>query len=170
MNVQPLNFVRKPKYIKVSKDKVIQLKYALFDSEDRILEYRDDLTYLHGGYGGAFPKIEQSLEGLEVGMKCEVRLTPQEGFGVFNPFLVITEPVTHFPLEAQQIGMHLDGETPTGEVVTFTVTKIENGMVTVDGNHPYAGRTVKFVFEVADIRSATSKELELGSALKKTQK
>ncbi|EDN66294.1 fkbp-type peptidyl-prolyl cis-trans isomerase [Beggiatoa sp. PS] len=169
MTEQILHFVQKPKYTIVSKNKVIQLKYALFDATDRILEYRDDLTYLHGGYGGAFPKVEQSLEGLEVGMKCEVQLTPREGFGIFNPFLVMTEPALHFPPEAQQIGIRLDGETPTGEMVKFTVTKVENGMVTVDGNHPYAGKTVKFVFEVADIRTATAKELELGYAVKKKE-
>jgi len=168
MTEQIFHFGRKPKYIKVGKDKAIQLKYALFDDDEHILEYRDDLIYLHGGYGGAFPKVEKSLEGLTVGMKCEVILMPHEGFGEYDPGLVFTEPVDYFPLEAQQIGTRLSGEDSEGQIVKFIVKKIEDGMITIDGNHPYAGKTVKFVFEVADIRAATPKELEMGYAIRKS--
>lgn len=165
MTEQVIQFVRKPKYSKIGKDKVVSLKYALFDdSDNKILEYRDDLTYLHGGYGGAFTKVEEDLEGLEIGMKSEVILKPEESFGVFDHKLVITQPAEDFPPETQELGSRLDGEAPDGHIVKFIVTKVDKGLITVNGNHPYAGKTVKFVFEVLDIRTATNEELELGKS------
>ena len=166
MSEQVLHFVPKPSYLRVDRDRVVRLKYALFDADsDEIIEYRDDLYYLHGHAGQQFPKIEAALAGLEVGEKVEVELGPADGYGERDPDLVITGPIEHFPPEAQQVGTMLDGEAADGHVVQFVVRSVDNGVVTVDGNHPLAGRRLRFVFEVIEIRQARTDELAAGRVL-----
>ena len=168
MTDQPLHFVRKPQYTRITKDKVVTLKSAVLDAgTDELIEYRTDLTYLHGGYGGAPTKVEQALEGLEVDSRCEVSLTPDEGFGPHDTQLVMTLPASELPEEAQQVGALLEGQTEDGKVVKFRVLKIEDGLITLDGNHALAGRTVKFVLEVTAIRAASAEELAAGYAFKR---
>lgn len=163
MTDQVVHFVKKPSYLRIARDRVARLKYAVLDMDtQRTLEFRDDLYHLHGGYGGAFPKVEQALEGLEVGDKVEVDLTPEEGYGAHLEELVITAPAEHFPVEAQQVGTLLDGEGPDGHVRKFVVSAVADGMITVDGNHPLAGKNLHFVFEVLDVRAAREEELKAG--------
>ena len=50
----------------------------------------------------------------------------------------------------------------SGESKTFTVTRIEDGKLTVDGNHPMTGKVITFRIKVIDIRAATQEELENG--------
>jgi FKBP-type peptidyl-prolyl cis-trans isomerase SlyD len=57
-----------------------------------------------------------------------------------------------------------EAEMEDGEEVVFTVTAVTDAQVTVDANHPYAGRTVRFVAEVVGLRAATDEELAHGHA------
>jgi FKBP-type peptidyl-prolyl cis-trans isomerase SlyD len=168
MTEQPLHFVRKRQYTRIAKDKVVTLKSAVIDAAtDALIEYRSDLTYLHGGYGGAPAKVELALEGLTVDSRVEVTLSPEEGFGAHDPQLLVTLPAAEMPVQARQVGAQVDGEAEDGKVVKFRVLKIEDGMITLDGNHALAGRTVKFVLEVLAIRTATAEELAAGYAFRR---
>lgn len=169
MTEQPLHFVRKRQYTRIAKDKVVTLKSAVLDATtDALIEYRSDLTYLHGGYGGAPAKVEQALEGLTVDSHVEVSLSPEEGYGAHDPRLLMTLPATDLPAEAQQFGAQVEGHAEDGKVVKFRVLKVEDGMITLDGNHALAGRAVKFVLEVMAIRTATAEELAAGYAFRRT--
>jgi len=170
MSSQILHFVKQPSYLRVAKDRVVRLKYLVFNGEtDAIIEFRDDLYYLHGGYGGAFPKVEATLEGEQIGAKAELRLTAEEAYGERDPAMVITGPADHFPPEAHHIGAHLEGHAPDGHVVDFVVTRIKDDRITVDGNHPLAGIPLRLVLEVLDIRAATEEELKARHAFAPTQ-
>lgn len=165
MSEEKLHFISKPNYGRIRKDKVVRLRYAVFDRQgEHALEFRDDLYYLHGGYGGAFPKIEAALEGMDIHAKTEVELEPEEGYGPYDPALLITAPLEEFPPEARQLGARLEGETPDGRSIPFRVVKLEGDRLTVDGNHPLAGRQLRFVLEVLDIRDATEAEITAGHA------
>lgn len=169
MTEQPLHFVRKRQYTRIVKDKVVTLKSAVLDAtSDALIEYRTDLTYLHGGYGGAPAKVEQALEGLTVDSRVEVRLTPTEGYGAHNPHLVLIVPAAELPEQAHRVGAQVEGVAEDGESILFRVVKVEDGMITLDGNHTLAGRTVKFVLEVVAIRAATAEELAAGHAFRRT--
>lgn len=163
---RPIQIVRKHTYSRIRKGKVVRLRYAVIDVESgETIEFRDDLFYLHGGYGGAFPKVEEALEGKQVDESIELTLTPEESFGPRNPALVFRERAENLPPEAQQVGTRLDGHGPDGKVVPFVVTAVKGDDITVDGNHPLAGRTVRMVLEVLDIRDATEQELADGRPL-----
>ncbi|HEY0721568.1 MAG TPA: peptidylprolyl isomerase [Gammaproteobacteria bacterium] len=161
MSSQILHFVKQPGYLRIAKDRVVRLKYLVFHGEsDAVIEFRDDLYYLHGGYGGAFAKVEAALEGEQVGAKVELQLTAEEAYGPRDPAMVITGPADHFPPEAQQLGARLEGHAPDGHVVDFVVTRINDGRITVDGNHPLAGMPLRLVLEVLEVRAARTEELK----------
>lgn len=165
MDNQPVHFVKKRNYLVIAKDRVVRLRYGVFEQgTEQALAYRDDLFYLHGGYGGAFPKVEAALEGLGVDAKVEVSLTPEEGYGIRDPDLLMTVPIEEIPPEARSSGQALEAEAADGQSRRFVVTAVTEEGVTVDGNHPLAGKHLRFIFEVMDIRDATQAELEAGYA------
>ena len=165
MSTESLHFVKKRSYQRIAKDRAVRLKYAVFDQRDAsVIEYRDDLYYLHGGYGGAFPAVETALEGKGVGDTVELELSPAQAYGERDESLSFDVPAATIPAEAQRVGARLDGEGPDGTVRAFTVLAVQDGWVRVDGNHPLAGRELRFIFEVLDVREAHRAELEAGYA------
>lgn len=147
----------------VAHNTVVSLSYVLYDAEGGVIEEaQEPLVYLHGGYDGIFPLVEQALEGKAVGEKCQVRLTPVDAFGEYDADLVRVEARDRFPVEVA-VGMQFQGESSEqGEVMVYTVTDIADGKVVVDGNHPLAGQTLNFECTVADVRAATEEELSHG--------
>jgi FKBP-type peptidyl-prolyl cis-trans isomerase SlyD len=80
----------------------------------------------------------------------------------------MTLPAAELPGQAQQVGAQVEGQAEDGKAVMFRVLKIEGGMITLDGNHALAGRTVKFILEVVAVRAATAEELAAGYAFRRT--
>lgn len=160
-----LHFNKKPNYQRIQKDKVVRLRYLLRDVEaDETLAFRDDMYYLHGGYGSAFPKVEETLDDLEVGMKAELTLRPEDAYGELVSDLVMKVPTDAIPEQARHIGMEIEGEGQDGHTLNFRVIDIDQQGITVDGNHPLAGKTLHFSFEVLDIRQASDQEIKAGYA------
>lgn len=163
MNDQVIHFNKKRNYQRISQDKVVRLKYLLRDRDsDETLAYRDDMIYLHGGYGSAFPKVEAALEGLEVDMKTEVELDPEDGYGEVDLERILQVPLDALPPEVLHVGAEVDGELEDGPTVKFRITSIDGDQATLDANHPMAGKHLSFVFEVLDIRDAHAAEIEAG--------
>mgnify|MGYP003337697286 FL=1 len=72
--------------MKIEKNTVVSLIYRLSDAQGNLIEESaDPMIYLHGGYAGTFPKIEELLEGQEVGFETNVQLEPQDAFGEYDP-------------------------------------------------------------------------------------
>jgi FKBP-type peptidyl-prolyl cis-trans isomerase SlyD len=144
----------------IGKDKVVALTYTLRDERGQVVEQVDvPVPYLHGHASGLFDKLERSLEGRRAGDSLEVTLTPEEGFGPHDPALTFTDDVENVPPELRRLGAQLDAQNARGEVLTFTVTHIDHGRLTVDANHPLAGQTVQFRVTVCEVRDATPDEL-----------
>lgn len=165
METKIVQFVKQRNYQVVSKDKVVRLRYVVLEQgSEQALAFRDDLFYLHGGYGGAFPQVEQALEGLRVDAKAEISLCAAEAYGEHDPALVLQVPLGDIPAEARTVGAQLEGEAPDGNARPFVITAVDADSVTVDGNHPLAGRDLRFLLEILDIRDASRAELDAGYA------
>ena len=151
--------------MKIAKDMVVSVRYEIFDANGSLLEETGEpISYLHGGYDGIFPTVEEALQDKEVGAKLNLRITPENAFGEYDHDLVRVEPRNLFPEEIA-IGMQFEGGVEDGDeddYALFTIVDITDTEVTVDGNHPLAGKTLDFVGEVMDVRTATSDELEHG--------
>jgi len=150
---------------KVRQGKVVRLGFHVRERQSgQLLQYGEDLVYLHGGYGGAFPKVEQALEGCRLGDRVSVELAPEEGYGIHHPELVMTLPSGEFADGLPQAGEAVEGHLPDGRSMTFTVSGFVGDRITLDGNHPFAGKHLIFNFEVLDIRASTDAERSAGFA------
>jgi FKBP-type peptidyl-prolyl cis-trans isomerase SlyD len=151
--------------MKIAKDMVVSLNYELFDSTGELLEQVEfPISYLHGGYDGIFPLVEEALHGKDVGDKCSVTMQPDDAFGEYDHSLVEVEARSSFPKEVT-VGMQFEGgpeEAEDDDFLLFTVVEVTDDEVTVDGNHPLAGKTLTFNCTVTGVRPASSEELEHG--------
>ncbi len=149
--------------MQIEKNSVVSINYELTDSAGKLIEKTDSpISYLHGGYGGIFPMVEEALQSQEVGHSCSVTMEPENTFGEYDAELIRSEPSSVFP-DNVAIGMQFEGEAEgTEEVLIYTVTDIADGKVIVDGNHPFAGMTLNFSCTVTDVRAATDDELAHG--------
>ena len=149
--------------MQVAKDTVVTLDYHVTDPDGEVVDAgREALVYLHGGFDDIFPKIEEALHGKKVGESVQVKLQPDEAFGDYDAELVRIESRDKFP-EQLEVGMRFEGEgAQSGETRVFTVTDIAEGKVVVDGNHPLAGKALRFSCRVAAVRAATAEELAHG--------
>jgi len=149
--------------MQITKNTVVSLSYELFDTDGKLIEKTDGpIEYLHGGYQGIFPLVEQALAGKTAGEACRVRLEPDDGFGDYDAQLVHLEPRNKFP-DNIAVGMQFEGRgVESGTSLVYTVTNIAEDKVVVDGNHPRAGKTLHFAGTVTLVRAATAEELAHG--------
>jgi len=147
----------------VSKDKVIAITYSIIDESGVILEQSDiPVYYVHGGPNEMFPAVEARLDGCGLGDSVEVVLPPEEAFGRHDPNLTFTDDIDNVPPEFRRVGAEVQMQNDRGETRSFFVSRIEDGRLTVDGNHPFAGKTLTYALTVADIRDATEEEKRNG--------
>jgi FKBP-type peptidyl-prolyl cis-trans isomerase SlyD len=149
--------------MQIAKNTVVSLTYELFDTDGKLIEKTDGpIEYLHGGYQGIFPLVEQALTGKAAGETCRVRLEPEAAFGEYDAQLVHLEPRNKFP-DNIAVGMQFEGRgVESGTTLVYTVTNIAGDKVAVDGNHPLAGKTLHFAGTVTAVRAATAEELTHG--------
>ncbi len=151
--------------MKVAKDMVVSLQYELTDASGVVLEKTSEpVSYLHGGYDGIFPLVEEALQGKDVGERCKVTMQPDDAFGEYDHDLVRVEPRSLFP-ENVTVGMQFEGGAEGAddeEYMLYTVVDVTDKEVTVDGNHPLAGKVLNFDCTVASVRPATQEEIAHG--------
>lgn len=138
--------------MKIAKNTVVSVAYKLSDAQGNLIEESDEpMVYLHGGYDGTFPKIEEQLDGQEPGYQAQIQLEPQDAFGDYDPELVKIEPRDRFP-EPLEVGMQFEGTPEDGDEeidsLIYTVTDIAEDKVVLDGNHPLAGMALRFALTV----------------------
>ncbi|MDK9714631.1 MAG: peptidylprolyl isomerase [Sulfuritalea sp.] len=148
----------------IARNTVVTLKYSVKDTEGTSIdEGAAPLVYLHGGYGGIFDRIEEALQGKDVGDSLEVKLEPEDAFGEYDAELVAIESRQLFP-ENIEVGMQFERGSEDGEDddALFTITDIADDKVVVDGNHPLAGIALLFSCTVAEVRAASPEEVSHG--------
>jgi FKBP-type peptidyl-prolyl cis-trans isomerase SlyD len=150
--------------MQISAGTVVTLQYEVRDAKGTSLEEEGaTLSYLHGGYGGIFPKVEEALEGKSVGEEAALTLEPEDAFGEYDAELIRVEPRERFPREIQ-VGMQFEGvpDDEENEAMIYRVTDVTPEKVVVDANHELAGERLWFRGTVRDVRKATDEELEHG--------
>ncbi len=147
----------------IQKNSVVTLHYEMFDSNNELIDKTvEPIAYLHGGYDGIFPLVEEALHEKNVGDVVDITLQPHDAFGEQEPELVRMEDASVFPVEVE-VGMMFEADDPeTGEVIVYRVTDVADGKVVVDGNHPLAGLVIRFKATVDGVREATAEEIQHG--------
>lgn len=148
----------------VQKNKHVMFSYTIVDSDrgDVLEQVEIPMGYIHGGEQRMFDEVERAMEGSSIGDEVEVSLPPEKTFGAADPSLIFTDALENVPPQFHQLGAEVEFQNEQGEVKSFTVTNIENGTLTIDGNSPLVGKNLTFKVVIHDIRDATDKEIQTG--------
>ena len=151
---------------KVAKNKVVSIHYTVSDGGKKVESSRGEepLMYLHG-HGQIISGLEKALGGKEVGAKFKLDVSPKDGYGDYDEELVGELQKSQFKDKKElKVGAIFQFASPDGEVAVARITAVGKDTVTVDQNHPFAGKTLQFEVEVVDVRAATKEEIKHGHA------
>src|SRR3989344_2042396 len=96
---------------RIARNKVVAVTYTLRMQDGGVYEIRDlPVAYVHGSGIDLFPKIEQALEGRQIGERVSVTLSPEEGFGAHDPKLTFTDDIESAPPELRRVGMEFEAQ------------------------------------------------------------
>jgi len=129
---------------------------------------KDDPMYFIWGASGLPAQFEQNLKGLSPGDRFDFRIPPDEGYGAFDPEAVVDLPRSLFEAEGVNtdeilvLGNSIPMTNEEGDRLTGIVVDLQQDSVTLDFNHPLAGREMDFSGEVLSVREATASELDHG--------
>ncbi len=146
--------------------RVIGFHYTLTDKSGTTLDSSigDEPLYFLEGAQQIIPGLESVLGLMNVGDKRKIEVKSQDAYGEINPELIVKVKRTQFPPDANlQVGdqfqVNNDNHSPV-----FTIITVETEEVTVDGNHPMAGKDLFFDVEIIGMREATQEEIGHGHA------
>jgi FKBP-type peptidyl-prolyl cis-trans isomerase SlyD len=151
--------------MQIARHKVVTIDYTLMDDDGNVLDRSDSgeaLTYLHGAHN-IIPGLETALEGRTMGDSFSVTVSPEHAYGLRDNSKVQNVPREMFQDTAQiRQGDRYQATGQSGEQLIITVVEVNAEHVTVDGNHPLAGRTLHFDVDVKEVRDATAEEVAHG--------
>ncbi len=155
--------------MKIQEKMVVELTYEL-EVEGKVIESvaeEQPFDYIHGTHM-LIPKFEEAVEGKEAGDSFEFCVTPEEGYGPYNPDRVITLPKEAFTINGEVredllvIGRFIPMLNQNGDVEQAMVAEVRENEVVMDFNPPMAGKTLNFTGKILTVREATEKELKEG--------
>ena len=134
----------------VEKGNTIKVEYSgsfengeVFDASEK---HGEPLEF-KAGEGMVVPGFDTAVIGMDVGEEKSVTLKPVEAYGESHPNAVQKVPKDKFPAEAKE-GMMIGVPLPNGQQIPAKITKIDDKEVTIDMNHPMAGKTLIFKIKI----------------------
>ena len=155
--------------MKIEKNKVVFVTYDLTVDGQLVDSANEEqpLDYIQGMHM-LIPKFEEALEGLEEGALFAFTVQPEDGYGPYDEKRRFDLPKTAFTIKGElredlmQVGRILPMVGSDGSIVNATVVEVKENGVTMDFNHPMAGKVLNFSGKVMSVRDATEKELTEG--------
>lgn len=121
-----------------------------FDSSDG----RDPLEFVVGS-GQVIPGLDVVIPGMAVGDKKTVQIECAQAYGPLNPAMRQAIPREGIPDDIPlEIGTQLQMQTPNGQALPVMVVELDEATVTLDANHPLAGKDLTFDIELMRIDPA----------------
>lgn len=145
---------------------VVTLDYSLV-VDDEIMENTDEgepIEFIQG-IGQIIPGLESALYGMKVGEKKTVVIEPDEAYGDYDPESLEIAKKEEFSEEIPlDVGTFLDLRDDEENVLSAQIIEEDEDTVTLDFNHPLAGKTLTFEITLSGLRAASDEELEHGHA------
>lgn len=139
--------------------KYVALTYTIVDEKGEVVEQHDvPLGFVYGSDTELIGGMDKAVVGKSVGDLVEVLVPPEQGFGPHDPSLTFTDSIDNVPPQFRSIGAEVQMQNDQGEAKSFYVTRIEDGQVTVDGNHPLAGKELTVRVTITEVRDARAGE------------
>jgi FKBP-type peptidyl-prolyl cis-trans isomerase SlyD len=143
----------------IQRGKLVTLTYSIADAHGNVLEQNDlPLSFVFGSDTELIGGIDDAIRGRQAGDEVSVELGPDQAFGPHDPDLTFTDDIANVPPQFRYLGAEVPMQNDAGEQKTFYVTRIENGQLTVDGNHPLAGKPLSVRLKIHEVRDATPED------------
>ena len=149
----------------ISDNQVVSIHYELRNVDNgEILDSNINAAPLSFivGKGQIIPGLEEKIKDLKVGEKADIKVAAVDAYGVYDDNAVQTLPKEQFAGIELVEGMSLYGTGEHGETVQVVVKSFNDAEVTIDYNHPMAGRTLMFTVSILSLRDATEEEIQTG--------
>ena len=143
----------------IENGKTVKIHYTLSVDGDVVesSEESGPLEYEHGR-GQIIPGLERALEGLSEGDNRQIDIGPDDAYGPINLQLILQIPRNQIQADEIEIGSILRGQDSGGKTIQGIVKDLNDEIVTVDFNHPLAGKELHFDIEVIEISDNGSQE------------
>lgn len=139
----------------VQSGKYVGLTYTIIDDQGSVVEQHEvPLGFVYGSDTELIGGMDQAILGKCPGDEVEVKLTPEEAYGERDPTLGFTDDLANVPPQFRKVGAEVQMQNEAGETRTFHVTRITKDRLTVDGNHPLAGKTLTVKVRINEVRDA----------------
>ena len=149
---------------KVAKDLVISMDYEL-SIEGEIIdssEPGDPLEFIQG-FENIIAGLEKAIDGLSIGDSKEVFVKAADAYGEYDPDGFIEVPKAEFPEDIpMEVGLEISVTNDDGEEMSAFIEEVSLESITLNFNHPLAGKDLNFKIKIVGIREATPEELEHG--------
>ncbi len=149
----------------IDKNQVVSIEYDLTEKGGSdILDSNKGHQPLEfiTGKDQIIPGLEKQLQEMSAGEERSIDVPAAEAYGEVNPEAVETLPREQFAGLDLKEGMQLYGQGENGETVMVTVKSFDDNTVTIDYNHPLAGKDLTFNVKILDVREATPDEVLTG--------
>lgn len=149
---------------KVAKDLVISMDYELTVDGEIIdaTDPGDPIQFLQG-HENIISGLEKAIEGLALGESKEAFVKAAEAYGEYDQDSVMEVPKAEFPQDIPlEIGLEIGVTNENGEEMGAFIEEVSVDTVTLNFNHPLAGKDLNFKVKIVGIREATAEELEHG--------
>lgn len=149
----------------ITANKVVTIHYTVKDAASGEVidssEGGQPMVYLHGAQN-IIPGLENALEGKSAGEALEVNVAAADAYGEYSADRVQRVPMAAFEgVDNIEPGMAFSANTEHGHI-SVIVTEVDDEFVTVDANHPLAGKDLHFSVTVAEVRDASAEEVAHG--------
>ena len=139
----------------VKAGKYVSLTYSITDPKGEVLEQYDlPVGFVYGSDTELIGGMDKAIKGRAAGETVEVTVPPEQGFGAHDPDLTFVDDVENVPTQFRHVGAEVAMQNESGDTKTFYVTKIQDGKLTVDGNHPLAGKPLIVRVNILEVRDA----------------
>ncbi|MDJ0601236.1 MAG: peptidylprolyl isomerase [Crocosphaera sp.] len=113
---------------------------------------RDPLQFSLGE-GQVIAGFEEAVVGMSPGDSKSVIIPSEQAYGPYQEELVIVVDETQMPSDLSvEVGQQLQMRHSSGQAVPVMVTNISDDKVTLDANHPLAGKDLTFDIELVTIQ------------------
>jgi FKBP-type peptidyl-prolyl cis-trans isomerase SlyD len=150
----------------VKDGQIVSMEYTL-RVEGEVIDSSEGgapLEYLQGA-GNIIPGLEQAMNGMKIGESKQVTVAAADGYGEADEEAFVAVPREHFPEHIPaEVGIELQVQNEQGQTMHARIEKVSESEITLNFNHPLAGKELKFDVKVVGLRDATEEEMEHGHA------
>lgn len=141
--------------------KYVSFSYSITDDKGNVVEQHDlPVGYVYGGDSEMIGGVDKAILGKKAGDELLVDIEPEEMFGQRDEALIVTDDINNVPPQFRSLGTEVQMQNDKGDSKTFYITEITETTVTIDGNHPLAGKPLTIKVNILEVRDAMPGDAE----------